>query len=69
MGINQAARSFNTPPSTLRRRLKSNKSTRIGDGTCVLGAENENKIKRHVLKLQKKKRFPPYKGLNKTNGT
>jgi hypothetical protein len=69
MGVNEAARSFNIPAPTLRRRLKSNNLTKIGlgGGTCVLGLENENKIKRHVLKLQKK-RFRSYEIFSQKNG-
>lgn len=55
MGVNEAAREFGIPKTTLKRRLKSDnksKTDRLGPPSC-LGDEAENKLVNHILKLQK----------------
>ena len=55
MGVNKAARTFNIPETTLKRRLKRNdtqKKKRLGPDSC-LGYEVEQKLVNHIKKLQK----------------
>lgn len=53
MGVREASRNFNVPAATLSRRLKSGdfKKKKLGP-SCLLGIENENKLKMHIKKLQ-----------------
>lgn len=54
MGVNAAARQFEIPASTLRRRLKQNNSKKVPMGPASsLGEEIENKLVNHIKKLQK----------------
>jgi hypothetical protein len=41
------------PPRTLKRRIDTNNTVKAGMGpTSIFGAESEQKIVRHVIKLQ-----------------
>nr|CAI5838031.1 unnamed protein product [Callosobruchus analis] len=53
IGVNEAARQFKVPCTTLRRKLKSGgtKTNRLGP-PAVLGDENEKKIVAHIIKTQ-----------------
>ncbi|XP_057660723.1 uncharacterized protein LOC130896560 [Diorhabda carinulata] len=55
MGLREACRTFNNiPPPTLRRRLKNNDFIKRTLGPpCILGIQNELKIRFHIQKLQK----------------
>lgn len=53
MGVNQAAKAFGVPKTTLKRRIKSQVFTKGPLGpSSVLGVENEKKIVAHIQKLQ-----------------
>lgn len=55
MGVNQAAKHFSIPKTTLKRRLKLNNSqklNRLGPDSA-LGANAEAKLANHIKKLQK----------------
>lgn len=53
MGINEAARCFNIPKTTLKRRLKNNTFSKGPLGpSSILGQENERKMVFHIKKLQ-----------------
>ncbi|CAH1987731.1 unnamed protein product [Acanthoscelides obtectus] len=53
MGVNEAARHFNVPATTLRRRKKSGNLVVGPQGpSACLGIQNENKIVTHIKKLQ-----------------
>lgn len=53
MGVNAAAKAFGIPPTTLKRRLKSNYFSKGSMGKpSLLGRENEKKIVAHIKKLQ-----------------
>lgn len=55
MGLNDAARTFGVPRSTIQRRMKTNnltKCNRLGPPSC-LGEEIELKLVVHIKKLQK----------------
>lgn len=54
MGVNEAARTYNVPATTLRRRKSKNNMTkeRLGPSS-TLGKEAEDKLVIHILKLQK----------------
>nr|CAI5839174.1 unnamed protein product [Callosobruchus analis] len=53
IGVNEAARQFKVPCTTLRRKLKSGgtKTNRLGP-PAVLGDENEKKNVAHIIKMQ-----------------
>lgn len=54
-GVNEAARNFKIPSTTLRRRLTTGNSKKRGLGpSSVLGEENEKKIATHIKKMQKR---------------
>lgn len=54
MTINQAARTFGVPASTIRRRMRVNSFAKTPLGpSSVLGAQNESKLVAHIKKLQK----------------
>ncbi|XP_057653938.1 uncharacterized protein LOC130892510 [Diorhabda carinulata] len=55
MGLREACRTLNNiPPPTLRRRLKNNDFIKKTLGPpCILGIQNELKIRFHIQKLQK----------------
>ncbi|XP_056641505.1 uncharacterized protein LOC130448245 [Diorhabda sublineata] len=55
MGLREACHTFNNiPPPTLRRRLKNNDFIKRTLGpSCILGIQNELKIRFHIQKLQK----------------
>ncbi|KAK9703825.1 CENP-B N-terminal DNA-binding domain [Popillia japonica] len=53
MGINEAARNFDVPATTLRRRKKNESFKKGPQGpSACLGVANENKIVTHIKKLQ-----------------
>ncbi|KAI4471504.1 hypothetical protein MML48_1g11818 [Holotrichia oblita] len=53
MGINEAARNFDVPATTLRRRKKNESFKKGPQGpSACLGVANENKIVIHIKKLQ-----------------
>ncbi|KAB0796098.1 hypothetical protein PPYR_10159 [Photinus pyralis] len=53
MGVNEACRVYNTPSRTLRRHLNTCVSTKVHVGKLpVLGVENENRLVKHIKKLQ-----------------
>lgn len=53
MGINEASRTFDISSRTLRRRLQTGVSKKIGTGHApLLGTENERKLANH-LKIYK----------------
>ena len=54
LGVNEAARQFKVPCTTLRRRLKTENFSKKGLGPhSFFGEENERKIVVHIKKLQK----------------
>lgn len=53
MGINEASRTFDVPSRTLRRRIQTGVTQKIGMGRApLLGAVNERKLATHLKKLQ-----------------
>ena len=53
MGVNEAAKAFSIPKTTLKRRLKKQSFEKGPLGpTSVLGVEVENKLVTHIKKLQ-----------------
>lgn len=55
MGVNEDAKNFSIPKTTLKRRLKNSnkeKFNRLGPDS-MLGAEAEEKLAKHIKKLQK----------------
>ncbi|GBM42966.1 hypothetical protein AVEN_168543-1 [Araneus ventricosus] len=53
MGVNKAAKTFSSPKTTLKRRIKIHNFTKSSLGfASILGCENENKILAHINKLQ-----------------
>ncbi|GBM93361.1 hypothetical protein AVEN_159729-1 [Araneus ventricosus] len=53
MGVNQAAKTFSIPKTTLKRRIKTYNFTKGSLGSSsILGCGNENKSVAHINKLQ-----------------
>lgn len=53
MGVNEAARHYKIPKTTLKRRLKNEVVSKksMGRGS-LLGTENEKEVENHIIKLQ-----------------